>query len=550
MKTLFFYPVIEDKVLSERAELLLENISEAIMQDEQAEHEDLLSFVKTLPADEKKATKALLKENLLWRMNPEWGASFGGGVWEWEGDLEFSSSKMKENFAKTLEDYFTCMGATAVYYRWQDCPDTWLSKLRHAPGPDMSIDNNMDLETFLKMVRAKEEDLADEYSGEQAIEMVREDAYSIRRVTDQTEALCEIAIKDGVPLSYIKNKTDNTCRIAVVKEYAANLKYCVNKTKELCRLAVEENGYSLKYIQDQDEELCKLAVSKLGSALQFCKIQTEEICKIAVQSDPSVLQYVWHQTEELCQLALNLNPEVYVDVRRPDVETYKLNEHKKYGRVMPFIFESEQKAIEEVKNGDALLYYVQNPSPELCKIAIKKNPDNFPFIKQQTEELCAIALKKSGCYLQLVHNQTEKLCLIAVKQDPHSLVYVINQTEAICKAAVQKVGSLLEYVREQTEEICRLAVQQDADALQYVHHQTEEICKLAVQNEGGALQYVHNQTEEICVLAVSNGDALSIVHEQTPRICVNAVRSSRFAINEVKRSTFREKVPEKRCRRD
>jgi hypothetical protein len=51
---------------------------------------------------------------------------------------------------------------------------------------------------------------------------------------------------------------------------------------------------SLEYVKKQTEEICKLAVQKDGYLLRFVKpkLMTEEICKLAVQQNSEALKFV------------------------------------------------------------------------------------------------------------------------------------------------------------------------------------------------------------------------------------------------------------------
>ena len=146
------------------------------------------------------------------------------------------------------------------------------------------------------------------------------------------------------------------------------------QTEEICKLAVQQNGYALKYVKiEQTEEICKLAVQKNGYSLSFVKIeQTEELCKLAVQ-----------------------------------------------------------------QNGLSLCY-VKNLTDEICKLAVKQNGLALHIVKHQTEELCKLAIQQTGYALSGAKNQTEELCKLAVQKNGSSLIYVKNKTEEICKLALKQ----------------------------------------------------------------------------------------------------------------
>ena len=48
----------------------------------------------------------------------------------------------------------------------------------------------------------------------------------------------------------------------------------------------------MQYVQNQTEEICKLAVEQNGYELQYVHNKTEEICKLAIQQNPQVLEWV------------------------------------------------------------------------------------------------------------------------------------------------------------------------------------------------------------------------------------------------------------------
>jgi hypothetical protein len=175
-------------------------------------------------------------------------------------------------------------------------------------------------------------------------------------------------------------------------------------TDELCKLAVQKDGYALKFVKNQTEELFKLAIQHNGGVLQFMKDQTEEICKLAVQQDGWALKYVIDKTEEICKLAV-----------------------QQYGRA---------------------LKYVDHQTEEICKLAVRHNGFALEYVKEQTEELCKLAFQQNGYSLRYVKDQTEEICKFAVQQNGCSLQYVEEQTEEICKLAVQQDGYALNYVKD------------------------------------------------------------------------------------------------------
>ena len=91
-----------------------------------------------------------------------------------------------------------------------------------------------------------------------------------------------ILSKDGYALQFVKEQTEEICKLAVQQDCNA-LEYVKEQTEELCKLSVQQNGNALEYVKEQTEEICKLAVQQNGYALYYVKEQTYEIYKLAVQ---------------------------------------------------------------------------------------------------------------------------------------------------------------------------------------------------------------------------------------------------------------------------
>ena len=68
---------------------------------------------------------------------------------------------------------------------------------------------------------------------------------------------------------------------------------------------------------------------------------------------------------------------------------------------------------------------------EYCLMAVRENPINLEFVKNQTYEICLEAVKQNGLALLYVKEQTFEICLEAVKRDGYALEFVKEQTPLI-----------------------------------------------------------------------------------------------------------------------
>ena len=138
---------------------------------------------------------------------------------------------------------------------------------------------------------------------------VKRDGYAIQFVDDQTLELCIEAVKENVyALQCIKNQREEIC-LAVLKQDAYNAVGFINdklKTIYIIEAIKDSRCLRLKYIKDQVEKMPEL-VKYNGLALKFINYQTEELCLEAVKENVLALNYVKNKTNKIYKEALNYN---------------------------------------------------------------------------------------------------------------------------------------------------------------------------------------------------------------------------------------------------
>ena len=162
------------------------------------------------------------------------------------------------------------------------------------------------------------------------------------------------------PITELPLWWDATFTKNIVQKNGYALKFIKEQTEEMCRLAVQQHGYALKFIKEQTEEMCRLAVQQNGYALKFIKEQTEEMCRLAVQQDGNALLNVKEPSEELCRLAVQQNGHALLYVKEPSEEVCRL-------------------AVQQ--NGWAI-QYMKEPSEEVCRLAVQQNGNAIEYIKE------------------------------------------------------------------------------------------------------------------------------------------------------------------------
>jgi len=127
--------------------------------------------------------------------------------------------------------------------------------------------------------------------------------------------------------------------------------------------------------------------------------------------------------------------------------------------------------------------------PWVLKEVMDRDGRRVPAIMNPSSDLSRVMM--DGCNIRFINDPSFEICLIAVIQNGYALWHIKNQTSQICLAAVKYNGMALTYVQNQTPEICMAAVKQCGEALMYVLNQTPQICKTAVIQNKEAVRFIY-----------------------------------------------------------
>ena len=224
-------------------------------------------------------------------------------------------------------------------------------------------------------------------------------------------------VDNRVSLQYIEQ---NWSVLEPICRWLNNMKYIPEqlRTKELCELAIKQNGSSLYYVPEclKTPEFCEVAVKNYGHALQFVpdEIITKELCELAIKQNGNNLAYVPDEyvTKEICKLAVKNNSNALRYV--PDeIITQELCE----------------LAVQNNDNG-LILYPIPEKykTPELCELAVQQNGISLHYVPKElkTIEMCELAVKENGFALEFVPKEliTKELCDIAIRQNINAVKYI------------------------------------------------------------------------------------------------------------------------------
>lgn len=128
------------------------------------------------------------------------------------------------------------------------------------------------------------------------------------------------------------------------------------------------------------------------------------------------------------------------------------------------------------KNGLELHFVIDRSDKEICLEACKEFGDALQFLPRplRSDEIEKAALINDGCAIRFFDNPSEELCLLAVKQTGKAIQYIKNPTKKVCEESCENKGLGLKYIKRQTKNICKIALKNSHYALEYCRVNIDE----------------------------------------------------------------------------
>ena len=93
--------------------------------------------------------------------------------------------------------------------------------------------------------------------------------------------LCKSNVKKNSQYYIDYQQTDEyQVHLSIVRNNWVSLNSFDHQTDEMCKIAVQKNGWSLEYVHNQTDEICKLAVQTSGYGILHWLKKTDEIIEI------------------------------------------------------------------------------------------------------------------------------------------------------------------------------------------------------------------------------------------------------------------------------
>jgi hypothetical protein len=230
------------------------------------------------------------------------------------------------------------------------------------------------------------------------------------------DVLLEVVKYDGYYIRYIANPSDEL-KLAAIQNYPGCIKFLKNVTLDMYKLAVECNPHCIKFLKKPTEDMMLAAVKEDGLLLRYIKNPTKAVQLAAIRNNGQSLTYVENPTNDmLLAAAKHYNHNGPIILKHKNLIDNKLL--KKLVKISPEIVVAFPDADENIKmiaikKRPTLIKYIENPSIELKKEAIRQNFQVIVDIKPQTAELQILAMSISQLAIDFIRKPCVQAKLMA-----------------------------------------------------------------------------------------------------------------------------------------
>ena len=203
------------------------------------------------------------------------------------------------------------------------------------------------------------------------------------------------------------------------------IQFVKNPTEEQCRIAVRQNGYAIRHIKNQSTELIDIAITTSPLALQYIHNPSQEQIAKCLTKDAHAIQFIKNPTYEQQLDAVSRKGATIQYIDNPDY------------RLINIAMENQPMALGVLckkLSSDQLKYWIKRVARETPK-ALKTIINSVPVSVQKH------ILSISGYALRYLNNQTEELCIISVTNNPMAIQFVHKQTPNIQKVVIDSKNS-------------------------------------------------------------------------------------------------------------
>ena len=105
----------------------------------------------------------------------------------------------------------------------------------------------------------------------------------------------------------------------------------------------------------------------------------------------------------------------------PDTNVKKTKFNNKYN--------TDKLKIKQLKLNGFCIVHIDNPTEDMCLIAVGQNEHSLQFIKKPSDNVCLKAIKKNGYAIKYIEKPTDKMKLQVVTDCGYCIRYIDNPTD-------------------------------------------------------------------------------------------------------------------------
>ena len=165
-------------------------------------------------------------------------------------------------------------------------------------------------------------------------------------------------------------------------------------------------------------------------------------------------------------------------------------------------------------------------------LRLKKNPEYIKELAQVDEELEIFIVKNNGNNVRYINNPSKEVQRQAIKSTPLSIKHIKNVDKEIAIICVKSLWNSLELINNPDEDIIEEAIKTKGWAIQFVKEPNEALQLLAVSKDYDSIKYIENPSENVQLAAIeSYYAAIRFIKNPSLKAKLKAIILSEEAIN-------------------
>jgi hypothetical protein len=211
---------------------------------------------------------------------------------------------------------------------------------------------------------------------------------------------------------------------------------------------------------------------------------------------------------------------------------------------------SEEEQLKLITKRGKRIIYVDNPTPEMQLIAIKKYPETVRWFKNPPLVVQKLALIYGGNYIPYdyyadkTNNMTiDEIQMEAIKNSGQSIEFMNNPSELVSKNVISKYPAGIRYINNPSEELKELALKIDPEKIHLIKDPSEKLQMLSVSKHPENIVSIQNPTPKVQIYVVSkNPNNIGYIKNPLPEVRLLAVKQNGFTLNKLDNQTEEEQL--------